>query len=387
MSSPEEYEVAVAGGGPAGAAAALCLARAGHRVLLADSADPAVFKIGEALPSAARTLLHDLGVWEQFRQEHHLPCPGNLAAWGSAHLRSTDFLFDPNGHGWHLDRTRFDHLLRAAARTAGVDVREQTVVRRHIQEKDGVWRLGLTNHHGHQEIRCRWVIDATGRRSGIARGRGARRRPEDALIGLFVRLHPTPHAGGGQDRDARTLIEAAPDGWWYSALLPDGHRVLAYLTDADLIRPCLHTPAGYRTLLNQTQHLHHCIATHGYIVKTTPRGAPAQSSWLEPPLGEGWLAVGDAAVSFDPLSAQGILTALFTGMTAGQALHAHLTGDRNALAAYHARLLAINAAYQRNRAISYGLERRWLQHTFWRRRIGLNPDGRTGRVRAEPPAG
>ena len=55
-------------------------------------------------------------------------------------------------------------------------------------------------------------------------------------------------------------------------------------------------------------------------------------------------------------------------MTAGQALHAHLTGDRDALTAYRARLIAISAAYQRNRTTFYRLERRWPQHTFWRRR-------------------
>jgi flavin-dependent dehydrogenase len=110
------------------------------------------------------------------------------------------------------------------------------------------------------------------------------------------------------------------------------------------------------------------MATHEYNLETTPRGAPAQSSWLEPPVGEGWLAVGDAAISFDPLSAQGILTALFTGMTAGQALHAHLTGDPDALTTYRTRLNAINTAYQRNRAITYRLEQRWLHRPFWRRR-------------------
>ncbi len=84
--------------------------------------------------------------------------------------------------------------------------------------------------------------------------------------------------------------------------------------------------------------------------------------------------MGDAAISFDPLSSQGVLTALFTGMTAGQALHAHLAGDQDALASYRDRLTAIDAAYQQNRTMFYGLERRWLHRPFWHRRIGRCTD-------------
>jgi hypothetical protein len=31
-----------------------------------------------------------------------------------------------------------------------------------------------------------------------------------------------------------TYVEADPEGWWYTALLPEGRRVLAFHTDADL---------------------------------------------------------------------------------------------------------------------------------------------------------
>jgi 2-polyprenyl-6-methoxyphenol hydroxylase-like FAD-dependent oxidoreductase len=378
VSSPEKYQVVIAGGGPAGAAAALYLARAGHRVLLADSADPASFKIGESLPPAARTLLRDLDVWEHFQREGHLPCPGNLAAWGCSYLHSTDHLFDPHGHGWHLDRGRFDRFLRTSARTAGAEVREQTVIRRHQRGPDATWRLTLTDHYGPVEIQCEWVIDATGRRSAIARGHGARRQLRDALMGLFVCLEPAPATDANHDRDARTLVEAAPDGWWYTALVPGGRRVLAYLTDADLVAPSLRTLTGFRALLNQTRHVRNCLTTHGYVLGTKPCGAPASSTRLAPPIGGRWLAVGDAAISFDPLSSQGVLTALVTGIAAGQALHAHLAGDQDALTTYRARLAAIDTAYQQNRTMFYRLERRWLHRPFWRRRIDDQASGSNG---------
>jgi flavin-dependent dehydrogenase len=85
-------------------------------------------------------------------------------------------------------------------------------------------------------------------------------------------------------------------------------------------------------------------------------------------MGDGWLAVGDAAFSFDPLSSQGILTALYSGMKAGEALVEHLSGNPDALANYDHRLAAIYNAYLRNRSMYYMLEARWAERPFWRRR-------------------
>ncbi|HYG83191.1 MAG TPA: FAD-dependent oxidoreductase, partial [Pyrinomonadaceae bacterium] len=91
----EAYDVAIVGGGPAGAAAALTLSRAGRRVLLVDANQPSAFKIGEALPPAARPLLSDLGLWDGIAADGHLPCYGNLSAWGAQRLDETAFIFDP----------------------------------------------------------------------------------------------------------------------------------------------------------------------------------------------------------------------------------------------------------------------------------------------------
>ncbi len=362
----ERYEAVVAGGGPAGSAAALVLVRGGRRVLLLDDAPPGAFRVGEAIPPAARPLLRDLGVLDRVEGGGHLPCYGNRSAWGSPELRETDFIFDPNGHGWHLDRARFDAALRDAARDAGAEVREGVKLTSAVREDAG-WRLSVSSTEGTAEVACGWVVDATGRRSAIARRHGAVRVAADGLVAFFTRFRPATTG----DQDARTLIEGVPDGWWYTALVPSGERVVAFLTDGDLTGRDVLTAEGFVARLAGTEHVQATLARHGYAPCAPPRGADAGSARLDRFTGEGWLAAGDAVISFDPLSSQGIMTALYTGMKAGQALAAVLSGDDGALEPYVARLEEIHRVYMENRTTYYAEERRWPESPFWRRRLEI----------------
>jgi flavin-dependent dehydrogenase len=357
----------VAGGGPAGAAAALALARGGRRVLLVEERPAAAFRVGEALPPAGRPLLRDLGALDRFLADGHLACHGNQSAWGSPEVHATDFIFDVNGHGWQLDRARFDASLRAAAEDAGSVIREAARVA--SAEFDGdEWRVSLSSKDGAsaEEVRCGWIVDATGRSTGLARRHGATRTQHDALVAFYARVRPSSPG----DRDARTLIEAVPDGWWYTALVPSGERVVAYLTDADLAdRAALLSREGFAARLVETDHVAGRLVEHGYTLASRPRGADASSARLDRFVGEGWVAAGDAAISFDPLSSQGILTALYTGMRCGDALAAHLAGDASALAGYAARMEEIHHAYEQNLTTYYAFETRWPDREFWRRRL------------------
>ncbi|MEU3992103.1 FAD-dependent monooxygenase [Streptomyces platensis] len=366
MSPAPAYDVVVAGGGPAGCAAALTLVHAGRTVLLAD-AGTGPPKAGEALVSMGRLLLADLGVAEPVLGSGHLPCHGNLSAWGSPELHAVDFLHDPYGHGWHLDRPLFDRRLRAAARAAGAEVAEHTAVRSPSRQSDGTWRLALRDRAGgagDRTVRCRWVVDATGRGAAIAVRSGARRRTGDQLTALHLTLDPAPQT----PLDGRSLVESDQDGWWYTALLPSRQRLVAYFTDPDLPVAAARGAERFRRRLLATRHISRRARPHGLTTLRPPRRAAAHSAHLDRVHGDGWTAAGDAAAAFDPLSSQGILTALYTGLSAGQAVDARLHGDRAALADYAARVSTARTAYQHGHRAVHAQETRWPDRPFWTRR-------------------
>lgn len=349
------WDVAVAGAGPAGAVAAYTLARLGRRVLLVDEIKPDIRKVGESLPGAARPLLRDLNLLSLVEDGSHLRSYGNLSAWGANELAATDFINDPNGPGWHLDRARFDAALRAAAQAASAVMQSGRIET--VTVIDDGWHITLAG----EEISARWLIDATGRRALVAHTQRVRRQRDDALVALcaWAEMPAT-------DTDTRTLVEAVPDGWWYTARLPDNTRVVVFHVDADNAAEILHTTNAWQTQLARTTHISRALAGARFIDE--PRGAEACGARLDQYAGNRWLATGDAALSFDPLSSQGILNALYTGWRAGQAIAAALSGDLASLNAYVTQLESIRAAYLNRHRLVYQTERRWADRPFWARR-------------------
>ena len=348
--------VAVIGGGPAGAATALTLARAGVSVTIFEKEANGGWKIGEGLPPAARPMLQQLGVWERFVADNHLPSYGNCSAWGSSELVDQSFVFNPHGNGWHLDRSRFDRMLLDAAIEAGAKL---------VSGSAGVSPAfhQIAGETPALPANADFVVDSSGRSSWFARRQGARRINHDNLVGAAALLKAD---GNVADRDSLTMVEAVASGWWYASLLPGEKLVAVFLSDADLdATRTAATVEGWRSLLAETEHLRKRVERHGYRIKIAPRVVSANSSRLDVVAGDSWLAVGDAAAAFDPLSSQGIVTALELGMLAAETI---LAGEPEALKQYAERLEQMFAAYQANRNFYYAQERRWPASTFWRRR-------------------
>ncbi len=377
-----DCDVAVAGGGPAGLAAALTLLRyTRRRVVVVESSEYDELRIGETASPGLQPLLVYLGAWELFLADRHRPALGTSAAWGRPAVSSRDFLFTGRGTGWHLDRRRFDATLARQVRAAGGTLLTGSRLANCVRGRDGRWRLTLVDRAGGRTGgSARFLIDAGGRASRLARRLGARRRGFDLLVGVaaFVEL-----PGGAEDWH-HTLIESCAAGWWYSAPLPSGRAVAVLMTDSDLVRALRAGRAGeWRRLLAATGATRERLA--GGRPVSAPRILAAASQCLEPAAGPGWIAAGDAAVSFDPLASAGVGHALASGIHAARAAHQALAAaPENAMAApesaggadagtpllagYGAQVASNMSQYLRLRHHFYAVEQRWADQPFWRRR-------------------
>jgi flavin-dependent dehydrogenase len=292
----------------------------------------------------------------------HLQARGTAASWGSPDVVSREFLFAGRGNGWHLDRREFDRSLASLVGERGGQAMLGTML-----ISDGRvgqrWRLRLRNAAAVRDVSSRFVIDASGRRAAFGRRRGARRTIDDPLFGVVGRLS-SPNA---RPFDSQILVESCPAGWWYSAAVPGDCMVAALMTDAATIRRHrLHTPTGWlrqRDLTHQTRQ-----RTADLVLAERPFVCPAFSQILSPLAGDGWIAAGDAAVGFDPLSSMGIGYALSSGIHAARAAADALAGSEARLREYAGRVRAHYDAYWTRRCQYYALERRWLDAPFWMRR-------------------
>lgn len=341
-------QIVILGAGIGGCIAALALAPF-YSVVLVDQQTEPQARVGECLAPAAGRILHKLGLLELLT-EGHISSHGLLSYWGTEIPTLADQLANPDGHGWHLNRQLFEQQLRDRVQRRGIMCLWPASFRTSEQKTDG-WVLELQHKNKLIQLHSQLVIDATGRHSRFARALGVSRQNLDQQLSVWLTALV-------KVRKYISVLSSVPEGWWYSAPLPvlpwvgtrqvdseqpQGQARLFALqmqagqfdkklsqSSAEFLQAAATAP-GLNTLVQQiipgTETLHGVVA--------------ANSSKLEQGCGKGWFAIGDAAMSFDPLSSQGIFNAMATAMQLADLLIEQGLQHKDTAALYQAQLDSI----------------------------------------------
>jgi len=359
-----QTQVAIIGGGSAGACCALALRQQGiEDVTLIEASRFDRYRIGESIPPESKQLLLKLGVWQAFQQQSHIPCYGSRSWWGDSRPGFNDNLLNPYGHGWHIDRAKFNAFLFEQARQVNTTILSPYYFRDVSETATGQHRLLLSYDHNQYYLDADFVVDASGAMARFARTQGSHKLYASAQL-CSSRLYQLQQ--GQATLSGVTHLEAVASGWWYAARLPANRLLISHTTDLET----------FKTLrLNQTQQWHNELlrSTHTRQLiegiatcENKLRICAAPSFVLDRVIGRNWLAIGDAAASFDPITAQGIIKsisdAIFTAPRIAQYLREQNT---EALNPYQLLVQQRHQQYSEMRSYLYRQENRFKGHNYW----------------------
>jgi menaquinone-9 beta-reductase len=319
MTASSNYDVIIAGGGPAGSSAAINLALRGARVLLVEQKKfPRAKLCGEFISPECADLFARLGVADQMFAARPATLGETVFYSRTGKSASVPSSWFGSAYGaLGLSRAEMDERLLRRASDAGVDVLENAHATNVLFENENVRGITIKHNGSEESFRSTITIDATGRTRALARHINSKpntkrdRRP--SMIAFKAHLENTRVAAGACE------IYFYRGGYGGLSSIENGLSNLCFIASANDVRASdAEADRVVREIVRQNARANETLAT-----------ARVASPWLAVALEgfgrhevapvKGLLAIGDAASFIDPFTGSGMLMALQSGELAAGA--------------------------------------------------------------------
>jgi flavin-dependent dehydrogenase len=328
-----DYDVVIAGGGPAGSSTANFLRQRNRRVLVLERERFPRFHIGESLLPFGNEVWRELGVLEKM-DALYIHKPGAKFIHEESGAEFT-YYFDKairpgNPYSYQVKRADFDKMLLDHARSLGAEVREENNVE-DVRIDEGGVTVRATTGETRYEVCAPIFVDASGRDALVA-GRHKLKVPDDVIttnVAVHSMFKNVDRSQGAEE--GNIIIGLFNGGWWWMIPFSDGDTSVGMVFEKSftMARRGLSSEALMTAALADLKHLRHYLRDATRIL---PVGAQGNWSYRSTRFfGDRLLLVGDAAAFVDPLFSTGVLFAINGAKFAAEHIdHALSDGDFSA---------------------------------------------------------
>ncbi|PHR26097.1 MAG: hypothetical protein COA38_15600 [Fluviicola sp.] len=274
-------------------------------------------ELPETIPPSTLVLLESLNLLELFSKSSSKTF-GYHSLWNSDVL-TTDNFFNHNPYKYGLKLNKKKLLNDLGELVSDKIIEFNNLIE--IDRSDENVTVKIESDHTVQTINSRIIIDATGRNRAILKLLGITSESLDNQVALSCHLPYFKHP----QLIHPVYVESFENGWGIVSTLNEHiNGMTLYTKKGSPILPQLKDYQNWKELLSNTKLLKDFL-TDGLNRKVV--GGKANSSKASQITGSNWLAMGDAAIAFDPLSSHGISNAIYCANLASTAIESHLAND------------------------------------------------------------
>lgn len=356
-----KYDIVIIGAGIAGCISAMYLYQ-NLKIVVINKDLKTNEKIYETLVASSKRFFSELKIEDVLNNFSEIS--GTQSYWGSETAYFTDALKNPEGASILVEKNEFTQRLRQKLVEKKIEKITDTILQ--ISKENDGWEIKLKN----KTIKTDFIIDASGRTNLIKKQLQISKENMDKLVGLHAILPEKLNLD-------YSIIYPDNSGWFYFLPISEYKTYVSYFTDSDLWnKKDLISSKLIFQKLQQINNQNKISFTSDFKNIEFLKIKASHTSVLDKVVGTNWVAVGDAALTFDPLSSSGMYNALIMSKFISEALK-NLKQAKYSNSEFGEQVYQFYKRiwdhYTKDYELFYGSEMRFPNAEFWKRRSFNTP--------------